>query len=132
MAQRLPRLHGMQGRLAGAPTPNVDIVTLAAYLIGATALGWSVARLTPGAPEGTDPEYWRRRVVHYDGYDGPVRGPCGEFAPYVSVKKGHVRPRCERHAKSDAMRWGVKINEDVAIEFRGVFLEGVKLSRRSP
>lgn len=42
--------------------------------------------------------------------------PCGAFAHYASVRKGRVSPRCDKHAKSDAKRWGVTIDENPAIE----------------
>lgn len=58
----------------------------------------------------------RTNTIQQTGTTWTGYEPCGELATYASVKKGNVSPRCEKHAKSDAKRWGVAIDENPALE----------------
>jgi hypothetical protein len=37
----------------------VSLVQLAPFLVFAASIGWTMGRLFPDPPAGTDPEFWR-------------------------------------------------------------------------
>lgn len=50
------------------------------------------------------------------GEEWDSREPCGELALYALVRSGRVSPRCEEHAREDAKRLDIIINERQKIE----------------
>jgi len=60
----------------------------------------------------------RKNVMMQTGEAWEGRERCGTTAHYATVRRGRVSPRCEEHARADAEKMGIFVNENTAIEYR--------------
>ncbi len=74
----------------------------------------------------------RANTIVSSGESWIGREGCGALATYATVKRGRVSPRCELHARTDAAKMGVAVNDEPKIEVPAKATTAPKPQRPDP